>query len=304
MLLCSSLPLVGMSTPTKKVPLSPSNSLVVITPNSKKVRMDMLRGISKAIERVDTDENLDPELLDPEVAQASPKSFLKITRKVYSDLFANEFENHGVTPALVEAQMSPARASIKDLADATDRLCSPASTPVKKAGEEIAKRLGQTLEFRRAESGIEAYLNDDQVVIDEALIKQVAQSPESLKVIAGHEAGHKIGNDQVERVAYTQACQKVAATKELEEIKKRKWRSQETFADLTPALHSPTLAKAYKRVIERFIAQDGAGTSQEYPTNFERRDLAIAAEAFHEQHAKEKQRKIRRSLLKEFDEAA
>lgn len=291
-----------MSTPTKKVLLSPSNSPVVITPTSRKVRVDMLKAISKAIEGQDTDENVDPELLDSEVAKASPQSFLNIARKSYADFFAQEFEDHGVSLALVKEQISPTRASIKDVAKATDGLCSPASTPIKKAGEEIARRLGQTLEFRRANTGIEAYLNDNQVVIDEEVLKHIASSPESLKVIAGHEAGHKIGDDQVERKAYTKAFEKVALTKELEEIKKRKWRSQETFADLTPALQSPTLAKACKRVIDRVIAQNREA-SEEYPTNSERRDLAVAASAFHEQHAKEKQRKIRRSLLKELEEA-
>lgn len=274
----------------------------VYTPTSIKVRVNLLSAISDAVEGDKADENFDPEQLDPELLKASPQSFLKKVRQVYGDILAEEFTQQGVTPEMVAAEFSPARAQIKDLADATDRLLSPASTPIRNAGLEVARRLGQKLSFRRAATQIEAYLNDDQVVVDESLVKTIAPSPESLKVVAGHEGGHWIGNDQVERIAYIKACQKVAASDELEALKKRKWRSQEVFADMTPQMLSPTLAKAAIRVTKRFIAQDGVGTSGEYPTNIERRDIALSSDAYHQQHQKERSRASKRSLLKEFED--
>lgn len=295
-------------TPTKKrTPLSPlSKNTEVFTPTSKKVRLDMLKAITGAVDGVIVDENLDPEDLDEGIATASPRTFLKKTHTVFTDLIIEEFAQQGVTPDLVKKYLSPAKHGIRDLADATDRLLSPASSPFKRAGEEVARRLGQPLQFRKSESGIEAYLNDDQVVLDEKLLSAYASSPTSIRVVAGHETGHYIHQDQVERIAYSDASKQVAATPtpELEELQKKQCRKQETFADLTPILLSPSLAKSSIAMFDRFIAQEGAGTSEEYPDNFKRRNLATAGHAFQQQHTKEKERAVRRSLLEDMEHAS
>lgn len=274
----------------------------VYTPTSNKVRINLLSAITTAIEGDGCDESFDQEQLAPNFLHASPSTFVKKVRKAYNAMLAEEFTEAGVTPEMIATHKSPVKVDIKVMADATDRLLSPASSPIKKAAHEMASRLGEHLTFHRGETGIEAYQNDDLAVVDEALLKDIASSPESLKFVAGHEIGHKRNRDQVVRAALLRALVPLSPSAEREKIKNKKCRAQEVFADLTPAALSPTLAKASVRVMEKIIANEGAGTIGEYPLNTQRRDVVHATQAFHEQHQKEKQRAVRRSLMDELEQ--
>jgi hypothetical protein len=290
----------AMESPPHKVVASRESASAIYTPTSIKVRINLLTAIANGIEGDKSDELLDPEQTDPSLLVASPQNFLKRVRGVYSELLAEEFLEHGVTPEMVAKEIPDLKQEIRSEAEKHERLLPLASWPIRSIGLELAQKLGQNLTFRKTPDLLEAYLNDAQVVTNEELLTRTATSPKSVAWVLAHEAGHKIGDDQAERAAYLEASKKVEFTMELEQTRRKKCKSQEVFADLTGPMHSPGLAKAGVRMMRRFIAQEGAGDSYEHPTNFERYDVAVASDAFMEQALKEQKRAVKRSLLQEL----
>lgn len=264
----------------------------IYTPTSDKVRRRVITAVAEAV----YGEGLGAPFVehyasDAEAMRASPQSLSKILRTDIREMIKDDFENLGITPESVEQFEAEAKESVKAGASPYKKL-SPASTPIKKIGERIARRHGVRLNFVRTSEALEACCTGNIVVVNEKVLKPTDAS-EEIEWVLEHEAKHYMHGDQKEDIKYKLACEALSPNPKRKEAHKRLCYSHEVSSDLV-ALEKPELARGYKKRVDFYAslkkADSDSEESDEHPSDRKRQRIASAAIALHAQHKKEQER--------------
>jgi hypothetical protein len=285
--------------------LRPIAPPAVYTPTSVKVRRNFAWAIAKSINGRATEKTFFSES-DTALATASPQSFCKQLRAYYEDYHLEKLLKYNITDIELESEIPRAQESIELGADIFKD--EPlASTPIRKIGERLAKKYGNLpLVFHRTEESTEAATIGKLVIMNENLLKTIATEEDEIEWFLDHEIEHYLKDDLLQSSLSEQACEDQVQEKEQKGILLWQSRMQEQFADLSGPSREIRLAQAYKNVATKWVKQLGKGTPDEHPSHESRRLVALALIEFHQQHAKERERrtaepKVKRSLLKEFE---
>lgn len=277
-----------METPPRSK-LSLARTPKIYTPNSSKVRINLIKAVGDAIYGSDLSSPFVAHYAaEHDVLQASPESLYKKLYADFKSLIAEDFADLGITPELLAQYKKDAAVSVKLGASPYKKL-PPASTPIKKIGEKVAKRFGHTqLSFRRTKEKLEACCADDVIPVNEDVLK-ATDSPEEIAWVLAHEVTHYNNGDQKEDIAYKLACESLSPNPERTKTHKRLCYTHEVFADVKPALASKRLAKGYKKRTESYLSDAGEDSeeSDEHPSDSKRHKIAIATVELHKQCDKE-----------------
>ncbi len=235
----------------------------------------------------------------------SPHSFKNELEKKLESLGEKKALSIGITPAMIEAQKSPAKKQshhyLKEKLEA-----KVLSSPTKELSEQVS-HVANDLKVPMPVLKQSTMTGPAQCIAHVMTVNPVEMnafaSPGGQRYTHAHELTHIRNEHSLQRIAMLRAV-KVAGKEHLysPETKEYIYRAQETVADVGSLLHSKEYAAAGLKVWTQHIKQYGKGHNDLHPSFAHRCDLAQACYEYHEAcEAEERQKKQRLDQSKESD---